>query len=52
VVVGVIQVASPLAFWWLDGASVFAMGLAVIAAIYIGSPWPTDAGTSSPSKPP
>ena len=36
VVVGVIQAASPLALWWLDPATVYAFGLAAIAAIYIG----------------
>jgi hypothetical protein len=36
VVVGAIQVASPLAFWWLDPATVYALGLALIAAVYIG----------------
>lgn len=36
VVVGAIQAASPLPFWWLDAANVYALGLAVIAAIYIG----------------
>jgi len=36
VVVGVIQAASPLAFWWLDPATVYALGLAVIASVYIG----------------
>ena len=36
VVVGVLQAASPLAFWWLDPATVYALGLALIAAIYIG----------------
>ena len=36
VVVGVLQAASPLALWWLDPATVYALGLAVIAAIYIG----------------
>ncbi len=36
VVVGVAQAATPLAFWWLDPATVYALGLAVIAAIYIG----------------
>ena len=36
VVVGVVQAASPLAFWWLDPATVYALGLAVIAAVYIG----------------
>ena len=36
VVVGVIQAASPLGFWWLDPATVYALSLALIAAIYIG----------------
>jgi hypothetical protein len=36
VVVGAIQAASPLAFWWLDPATVYALGLVLIAAIYIG----------------
>jgi hypothetical protein len=36
VVVGAIQVASPLAFWWLDPSAVYAVGLAAIAAIYVG----------------
>ena len=34
--VGLLQAATPLAFWWLDSATVYALGLAVIAAIYIG----------------
>src|SRR4051812_48004362 len=34
--VGVVQAATPLAFWWLDSAIVYALGLAVIAAIYVG----------------
>ena len=33
---GAIQAASPLAFWWLDPATVYALGLAFIAAVYIG----------------
>src|SRR4051794_23019043 len=33
---GVIQAASPLGFWWLDPATVYALGLALIASIYIG----------------
>ena len=33
---GVVQAASPLGFWWLDPATVCALGLAMIAAIYIG----------------
>jgi hypothetical protein len=36
IVVGLLQAATPLMFWWLDGATVYALGLAVIAAIYIG----------------
>ena len=36
VVIGVLQAASPLAFFWLDSATVYALGLALIAAIYIG----------------
>jgi hypothetical protein len=31
-----LQAASPLAFWWLDKPTVYAMGLVLIAAIYIG----------------
>jgi hypothetical protein len=36
VVWGVIQAASPLGFWWLDAATVYALSLALIAAVYIG----------------
>jgi hypothetical protein len=36
VVVGAVQAATPLALWWLDPATVYALGLAAIAAIYIG----------------
>jgi len=36
IVVGVAQAASPLAFWWLDAATVYAIGLAVIAPVYVG----------------
>lgn len=36
VVWGVIQAAAPLGFWWLDAATVYAMSLALIAAVYIG----------------
>lgn len=36
IVWGVIQAASPLALWWLDPATVYALGLALIASIYIG----------------
>jgi hypothetical protein len=34
--VGAIQAASPLGFWWLDPAIVYAVGLAVIAFVYVG----------------
>jgi hypothetical protein len=34
--VGAIQAATPLAFWWLDPATVYAFGLVVIASVYIG----------------
>jgi hypothetical protein len=34
--VGAIQAATPLGFWWLDPATVYAFGLAVIAPVYIG----------------
>jgi len=33
---GVIQAASPLALWWVEPRTVYALGLALIAAIYIG----------------
>jgi hypothetical protein len=33
---GALQAASPLAFWWLDAATVYALGLALIASVYIG----------------
>src|SRR3954468_2316939 len=36
VVVGIGQALSPLAFWWLGNATVYALGLALIASIYIG----------------
>src|SRR4051812_32574545 len=36
VIVGVGQALSPLAFWWLGNATVYALGLAIIAAIYVG----------------
>lgn len=35
-IVGGLQAASPLAFWWLDPATVYALGLVVIASVYIG----------------
>ena len=36
VLVGVLQAGTPLTFWWLESSTVYALGLAVIAAIYIG----------------
>lgn len=36
VVVGALQAASPLAFWWLEPSVTYAFGLTAIAAVYIG----------------
>src|SRR3954451_13589851 len=36
VVVGLLQAATPLVFWWLDSATIYALGLVGIAFIYIG----------------
>jgi hypothetical protein len=36
VFVGVLYAAAPLGFWWLDAATVYAMGLAAIAFVYVG----------------
>ena len=36
IVVGMVQAATPLAVWWLYSATVYALGLSVIAAIYVG----------------
>jgi hypothetical protein len=33
---GCLQAASPLAFFWLDDSTVYALGLVLIAAVYIG----------------
>ena len=35
-VIGVAQAATPLAFWWLDTATVYALRLVLIASVYIG----------------
>jgi hypothetical protein len=35
-VFGAAQAASPLAFWWLNTATVYALGLVLIASVYIG----------------
>jgi hypothetical protein len=36
VLVGVLMAAAPLAFWWLPAATVYSLGLTLIAAIYVG----------------
>ncbi|MFL5441568.1 MAG: hypothetical protein ACJ79W_20635 [Myxococcales bacterium] len=36
IIVGVAQAATPLAFWWLDAATGYAVGLAAIAFVYVG----------------
>lgn len=36
VVIGIGQAASPLAVWWLTPSTVYALGIVVIASIYIG----------------
>jgi len=33
---GAIQAISPLGFWWLEPKTVYALGLTLIAAVYIG----------------
>jgi hypothetical protein len=35
-VAGAVQAASPLVFWWLDPSTVYALGLVLIASVYIG----------------
>jgi hypothetical protein len=35
-VFGAAQAATPIAFWWLDTATVYALGLVLIASVYIG----------------
>ena len=35
-VFGAGQAASPLAFWWLNTATVYALGLVLIASVYVG----------------
>jgi hypothetical protein len=35
-VAGVVQAVSPLGFWWLAPRTVYALGLTLIAAVYIG----------------
>jgi hypothetical protein len=35
-VVGAVTAASPIAFWWLEPSTVYALGLVLIASVYIG----------------
>jgi hypothetical protein len=35
-VAGVVQAVSPLGLWWLEPKTVYALGLTLIAAVYIG----------------
>lgn len=34
--VGLFQAGTPLAFWWLETATVYALGLIAIAFVYVG----------------
>ena len=36
IVVGLVQVATPVIWWWLDAATGYAIGIAFIATVYIG----------------
>jgi hypothetical protein len=36
VIVGLAQAATPLALWWVDAATGYAVGLSVIAFVYVG----------------
>jgi hypothetical protein len=36
IVIGLMMAATPLVFWWLDAATVYAFGLVLIASVYIG----------------
>jgi hypothetical protein len=36
IVFGLAQVATPLALWWLDAATGYAIGIAFIATLYVG----------------
>jgi fucose 4-O-acetylase-like acetyltransferase len=36
VLVGVLMAAAPLAFWWLPAATVYSLGLSLVAGVYIG----------------
>jgi hypothetical protein len=48
--IGAAQAATPLAFWWLDTAAVYALGLVVIAWPTSVSRSPTDADSFSLSN--
>jgi hypothetical protein len=51
-VIGVIQAGSPLAVRWLDAATVYALELVLIAAVYIGFAVADGRPWSSSSRPP
>jgi hypothetical protein len=36
IVLGVVQAAAPLAFFWLDAVTVYALSISLIAAVYLG----------------
>jgi hypothetical protein len=36
IVFGLLQAATPLVFWWLNSVTVYALGLVLIAAVYLG----------------
>jgi hypothetical protein len=36
VAVGILQAVSPVGFWWLDPALVWAISLVIVASVYIG----------------
>ena len=36
IAVGLLQAATPLVFWWLDSATVYALGLVLIASVHVG----------------
>ena len=42
-VFGLLQAAAPLGLWWIRPAAVYGISLVLIAAVYIGLPWQTDA---------
>jgi len=36
IVIGLVQVATPIVWWWLDAATGYAIGIAFIATVYVG----------------